>query len=314
VRGGAVLALTGRFDLDEHFRSRDRARDLGLSSSAALLNTREATLRWDDRRQDRLLTVVTSEEAGASLPSDPQGKIVNLYDLDESLRETVLINSVTRMLCEMLDPERVVPVPMSHTSQDQDLSLIESVRASFDSPQIAGFFRPSPLSDDHWQQDIASWAEDGLLLAFRTDAYIAENRDHEIAAAMDEGMPVVVIDALEQLEASAPHGAPSRRWQREAPARSQARVLGLMLREVLRSRYFPRRVEALCHRCRISLPNHVLLTAPDLHSAHQARKKLRSKEGLVIYPDPPLESWTLIELERSFRELTFVTPLTLPDL
>lgn len=46
VRGGATLLLTGRFDLDEHFRPTDRHRTAGLDYEPRILAARENPLRW----------------------------------------------------------------------------------------------------------------------------------------------------------------------------------------------------------------------------------------------------------------------------
>jgi hypothetical protein len=46
VRDGATLLVTGRFDLDEHFGSTDRAHSIGLDYEADLLTARENAVRW----------------------------------------------------------------------------------------------------------------------------------------------------------------------------------------------------------------------------------------------------------------------------
>jgi hypothetical protein len=46
ARAGATLLVTGRFDLDEHFRPTDRHRAAGLEYAAAILPTRENEVRW----------------------------------------------------------------------------------------------------------------------------------------------------------------------------------------------------------------------------------------------------------------------------
>ena len=46
ARGGATLLVTGRFDADEHFRSTDRPRAIGLDYQPGILATRENPVRW----------------------------------------------------------------------------------------------------------------------------------------------------------------------------------------------------------------------------------------------------------------------------
>jgi hypothetical protein len=46
VRGGATLLVTGRFDLDEHFRPTDRHHAAGLDYVPRILPTRENLVRW----------------------------------------------------------------------------------------------------------------------------------------------------------------------------------------------------------------------------------------------------------------------------
>lgn len=46
VRGGAKLLVTGRFDLDEHFRPTDRHREVGIDYQGQILETRENFVQW----------------------------------------------------------------------------------------------------------------------------------------------------------------------------------------------------------------------------------------------------------------------------
>jgi hypothetical protein len=46
VRRGATLLVTGRFDLDEHFRPTDRLKAVGLDYAVRVLATRENPVRW----------------------------------------------------------------------------------------------------------------------------------------------------------------------------------------------------------------------------------------------------------------------------
>jgi hypothetical protein len=46
VREGATLLVSGRFDLDEHFRPTERQRAVGLDYQPEILATRESPLRW----------------------------------------------------------------------------------------------------------------------------------------------------------------------------------------------------------------------------------------------------------------------------
>jgi hypothetical protein len=48
VRDGAVVLVTGPFELDAHFHPTDRAQDVGLNYDAALLTIRESILQWPE--------------------------------------------------------------------------------------------------------------------------------------------------------------------------------------------------------------------------------------------------------------------------
>lgn len=50
VREGAVLLVSGRIDLDEHFQPRDRARELGIGYEPGVLVTRENPVEWAGQR------------------------------------------------------------------------------------------------------------------------------------------------------------------------------------------------------------------------------------------------------------------------
>ncbi len=50
VREGAVLLVSGRIDLDEHFQPRERARDLGIGYEPGVLLTRENPVEWAGQR------------------------------------------------------------------------------------------------------------------------------------------------------------------------------------------------------------------------------------------------------------------------
>jgi hypothetical protein len=46
VQEGATLLITGRFDLDEHFRPTDRHREVGIDYEGQILETRENFVQW----------------------------------------------------------------------------------------------------------------------------------------------------------------------------------------------------------------------------------------------------------------------------
>jgi hypothetical protein len=50
VREGAVLLVSGRIDLDEHFQPRERARELDIGYEAGVLVTRENPVEWAGQR------------------------------------------------------------------------------------------------------------------------------------------------------------------------------------------------------------------------------------------------------------------------
>jgi hypothetical protein len=257
------------------------------------------------RKGDVLLPVALS-------PRAPQLKgqkalasqMIRLQGFPSALRPVVLVNQVSHALFELLTKKRLA-VFVSHAKYD-GLRIAERVRRHLNGgTHIEQFFDAQDLTPgSKWAEAIRNRTKDHLLLAIRTDAYATREWCRtEVLEAKANGSPVVVLDALTAFE---PRGfpylgnAPAIRWSETESRASLEHLVRVILREALRFRYFPRRVEDIKRAYGLTGAAQILPSPPELLTALRA-------SGRVIYPDPPLGSEEL----KVVRELaTNIEPLT----
>lgn len=273
-------------------------------------------------KNNHLLPVQLSE----TLPREVGGlQAVQLHQRPHRLRVPELLSEVTYRLWELLGADestelgRVnaekVPVFLSH-SIDDGKHIAEQV-SEFLSRRgpVGAFFAPRDVPRGaEWRTVLRDHAGHSLLLAIRTDCYASrEWCQIEVLEAKRHGMPVVVLDALARREARGfPYlgNAPVLRWRSRDREVQLEELLGVMLREALRSRHFHRRVDTLRSLCKVEVPVDVQPAPPELLTLLE-RLPATDRARLLIYPDPPLGADELAVIRSLDGELEPITPLML---
>jgi hypothetical protein len=262
------------------------------------------------RGGDLIIPVQLSQERSAG---DRQE--IALTNVPDSLRLGKLLNEVTHRLWKELDPDSPARVPafISYARSD-GWELAERVRAFLDADGRADPFlapRDIPRGDD-WREVLRSHAGRSVLLAIRTDAYAArEWCQIEVLEAKRGRMPVVVLDALARREARGfPYlgNGPVLRWEPGDEELRLHELLGLVLREALRFRYFEQRVRRLWKLKRLTARRQVSPAPPELLTLLE-RAATADPSDLLVYPDPPLSSDELAVIQQLDEHVEPVTPL-----
>ena len=203
---------------------------------------------------------------------------------------------------------------ISHAKQDGEKTAILlrdyihdnlALDTFFDAIDIAAGFR--------FEDEINAGIDDAAIVVVHTDAYASRVWcQHEVIRAKRHLRPVVVIHAIEEGEArSFPYigNVPTIRWRSEEPARLEA-VIGLVLREVLRSEYFQQHFDDL--KKLFGAPDTVraLPRAPELLTCLALRAE-SDKVPYFVYPDPPLAKLELDLLTELDPNLRLTTPTLL---
>ncbi len=164
-----------------------------------------------------------------------------------------------------------------------------------------------------FEDEINAGIDTASFVIVHTDAYASRVWcQHEVIRAKRHLRPVVVVHAIEEGEArSFPYigNVPTIRWRAEEPLRVEA-VIGLVLREVLRSEYFQRHFEDLKKLFGVPDTVRALPRAPELLTC----LALRAESGKVpyfVYPDPPLAKQELDLLTELDPNLRLITPTLL---
>jgi len=175
----------------------------------------------------------------------------------------------------------------------------------FDAIDIAAGFR--------FEDEINAGIDNAAFVVVHTDAYASRVWcQHEVIRAKRHLRPVVVIHAIEEGEArSFPYigNVPTIRWRPDEPSRLEA-VLGLVLREVLRSEYFRQHFDDLKKLFGVSDKVRALPRAPELLTSLALRTESR-QVPFFVYPDPPLAKLELDLLTELDPNLRLTTPTLL---
>jgi TIR domain-containing protein len=280
-------------------------------------------LGWDDflvRTADRLRDcdlLVPVELAGGVPAGIDATQAIRLAGVPDRLRLGTLLTELTHRIWGLLDPDDSSKVPafISYAVSDGQ-HIAERVRDYIGSRgTTAAFFAARDIpSGDPWRDELRRQAARSLLLAIRTDGYAARPWCQiEVLEAKRAGMPVVVLDALARREARGfPYlgNGPVLRWRSRDPDLLLEELLGLMLREALRFRYFRQRVDALRALRHIDVAASVQPSPPELLTMLDG---VAAGHGspLMVYPDPPLGADELGVIRRLNGEVQPVTPLML---
>lgn len=238
---------------------------------------------------------------------------IRLDTVPMELHEDVLMRDAMHDLCRCLDPEEAkVKVFLSHAKQD-GVGIAQVVRTHFrDEARLDDFFDAADVPDGVRFGDfiVASEGSTHALLAIQTDAYGSREWCRiEVLEAKRRRIPIVVLAAVDRGETrSFPYigNVPVIRWHGPDTA---AAVAGGVLREVLRTRFFPRRVESLYRLHGLDPDCQVLAYPPELLTALAFRSADAAADlgNRVLYPDPPLgteELAVLAELDPALRPIT----------
>ena len=247
-------------------------------------------------------------------PAFRQLQAIRLDRTPSELHQDVLMRDVLHDLCKCLDPQGTkVKVFLSHAKSD-GLAIMGAVRAQLhDEDRLDDFFDAADIPDGvrFGEFIIAAAGSTHALLAIQTDTYGSREWCRiEVLEAKRHGVPIVVLAAVERGEARAfPYmgNVPVIRWR--GPETATA-VAGGVLREVLRARYFPLRVESLCRLHGLDAQRQVIPHPPELLTALTMRggSAVNGVGGHLLYPDPPLGAEELAVLAELDPDLRPVTP------
>lgn len=124
-------------------------------------------------------------------------------ETEASLRCRDLSQGISQFLSG--DENRRLNVFISYTNQEMPearntaANLVEMVRCAIENTHLSRFFSPSDLQPGReWEKELREKAASSALLALRTDLYPSrEWCQREISIAKREGMPVIIMDALD---------------------------------------------------------------------------------------------------------------------
>jgi TIR domain len=232
--------------------------------------------------------------------------------------ETLLLNDVMHDICQLLDPGAAkVKVFLSHAKAD-GLEITESIGDYLRRvARLEDFFDAADIPDGKRFAEFLMEQAGSLaaLLAIQTDSYASREWCRlELLEAKRCRVPIVVLSALQKRESrSFPYmgNVPVVRWRGEE---SLPAVVGALLGEVLRDRYFPRRAEGICAYHGIAPELQVFSYPPELVTFLTARDSIKSAgddQSRYLYPDPPLGTEELQLLRLLEPDIDLVTPTIL---
>jgi hypothetical protein len=264
--------------------------------------------------EDRVIPVALTDVA--NLPPGLKGlNAIELEGFESGQREAKLANEVMHDLSRLLDPKiKKIKVFLSHAWHD-DLSITQSIRRYLhEEARLDDFLDAADIPhgvrfDEFIKDNVASAT---ALLAIQTDNYASREWCRlEVLEAKKTRVPIVVMSAVERGEVrSFPYlgNVPVVRWQGEE---SLARVVGALLREILRCIYFPRKVE---HICKANGLERAYPYPPELLTALMYKTEISGASGKsskYLYPDPPLGTEELELLRQLDFEIVPITPTTI---
>lgn len=233
-------------------------------------------------------------------------------------QEIELLNNIKNDLCRLLDPgAEKVRVFLSHAKRD-GLEITTAVRRHLhEKTKLDDFFDAADIPDGARFAEFVTESAGSLavLLAVQTDSY--GSRDWcrlEVLEAKRRHVPIVVLAAIQVGESrSFPYigNVPVVCWR---DGSSLPAVVGALLSEVLRDRYFPERVRAICRQRGVSMEHQVFIYPPELLTVLSYRIEAEAGEFPVrsyVYPDPPLGAEELSLLRQFDPDIDPITPTVL---
>ena len=265
------------------------------------------------------LVVPVALTSASNLPpglSDLQA--IRLPGLNAAERKDALLNNVKHDLCRLLDPDaEKVTVFLSHAKHDGPEITTAVRRHLHEHTKLDDFFDAANIPDGARFAEFITKSAGSLpvLLAVQTDAYGSREWCRlEVLEAKRRRVPIVVLAAIQVGEArSFPYigNVPVVCWRDSSSLPS---VVGALLGEVLRNRYFPERVRAICRQRGISIGDEVFAYPPELLTVLSCRIDADAAGravGRFVYPDPPLGVEELSLLRQFDPDVDPVTPTVL---
>jgi hypothetical protein len=181
---------------------------------------------------------------------------------------------------------------ISHAKLD-GLPLAQSLKHVIHSmPWLRSFYDARDLSGvSDWQTALETAATSSLLIILRTDNY--EQRpwcQKESLWAEEAAAPTVLVEARPGLAYPAGELPLERMPSVRIPDGNLYRILHAALRENVRHLLFQRRVQEMRSSGRISGRREVIALSypPSMSALLRVCQTLKAKNGVIIYPDPPL--------------------------
>lgn len=232
--------------------------------------------------------------------------------------EVTLLNEVAHDVCQTLDPDALkVRVFLSHSKRD-GLDITTAVRRHFhEVARLDDFFDTTDIPYGTRFGDVIGLAAGTLpaLLAIQTDSYSSREWCRlEVLDAKQHRVPIVILSAVELREHRAfPYmgNVPVVRWRGES---SLSNVVGALLFEVLRNRYFPKRVANIYRHLSMEPGDESFSYPPELLTVLVCRMEAETSGrtvGRLIYPDPPLGSEEINLIHQFDPTIDPVTPTIL---
>lgn len=271
-------------------------------------------LAGSTRDADRVIPVAITDARNLPPGLSPL-QAIRLKPAPEKDQEMQLINEVMHDLCRLLDSNAAkVKVFLSHAKQD-GLRITRTVRRYLhETARLDEFFDTDDLSDGKRFADQITEAAGSLpaLLAVQTDTYASREWCRlEVLEAKRHYVPIVVLSAVKQsVGRSFPYmgNVPVVRWHNRNSLPGLVRAL---LTEVLRSRYFPLRAEALFRFHGIVLKPKIFVYPPELLTVLTYRLDMIANGDAgaqYLYPDPPLGTEELQLIHQLDPNIDPVTP------
>lgn len=262
-------------------------------------------------RRDCVIPVALTDVANLP-PKLGEFNAIELFRLQPNEQKEKLAREVMHELSRLLDPDvKKIKVFLSHAKQD-GLGITDAIRRYLhEEARLDDFLDAADIPygvrfSEFIKENVASAS---ALLAIQTDDYASREWCRlEILEAKKSHVPIAVLSAVEQGEVrSFPYmgNVPVVRWHGE---QSLAPIVRALLREILRCKYFPRKVEYMCKQDTLGLAHPY---PPELLTALINRTDIVNAKGLYLYPDPPLGTEELEILAQLDFEIIPVTPTTM---
>jgi TIR domain len=271
----------------------------------------------DGSPNHRILQVLLLKKPPKDWPGSEYQFIHVPVEGGQELRQQVALNRLMHTLCRLLDPDgQGVKIFVSHAKQD-GLDITKRLRSFIsDITALRDFYDAADIPEgEPWAQILRREARRCALLVVQTDAYASREWCRmEVLGAKEQRSPVVVLAAVRRGEDRAfPYlgNVPVVRWDGDPTDLAFEQLLGVVLREELRGRYFEHRLRDLCQMNGIVVPELVFTQPPELLTLLPFVGAKAGKRQVLVYPDPPLGTEEVRVLQQFHTGLEPVTPTML---